>query len=245
MKKLQKIILGQVLVTIILLWNGEVTNADQCTRIETEGHLIYQQLKKTKICKESEIGRGWTDCSFKAYGTEILLVGSIGTSVQERMQGARGSGFYVLSVDKVAEVRILIDDEFGTLLRIDGKDNGKESGCIYNEAYITLDAQVYGPGELNEIRLGPIKLPKTEEEKTKTLQSDLTMLGYYSGDINGVLGSKTIAAIEQYKKIKGIPKKTAMEDVRGLIAADVALKYLDTMKDEYEKDTVPKPPLRK
>jgi hypothetical protein len=245
MKKLQKIILGQVLATIILLLNSEVTNADQCARMETEGHLIYQQLKRTKICKESAIGRGWTDCNFKAYGTELLLVGSIGTSVQERIHGVRGSGFYVLSVDKVAQVRTLIDDEFGTLLLIEGKDNLKESGCIYNKAYITLDAQVYDPGEFNEIKLGPIKLPKTEEEKTKALQDDLRMLGYYAGDIDGVLGSRTITAIEQYKKTKGLPKETAMENVRGLIAADVALKYLDKMKEEYEKDTVPKPPLRK
>lgn len=245
MKKFQKIILVLVLVTIILVLNSEITNADQCTRMETEGHLIYQQLKKTKICKESEIGRGWTDCYFKAYGTEILLAGSIGTSVQERMQGVHGSGFYVLSVDKVAQVRILIDDEFGTLLRIEGKDNLEESGCIYNEAYITMDAQVYGPGEFNEIKLGPIKQPKTEEEKTKALQTYLKTLGYYTGDIDGVLGSKTIAAIEQYKKIKGLPKGTTMEEVRGLIAADAALIYLDEMKEIYEKNTVPKPPLRK
>jgi hypothetical protein len=83
------------------------------------------------------------------------------------MLGFRGSGFYILSVDKLAQVRPLIDLDFGTLLRVERKDNLEESGCIYNEAYIILDAQVYGPGEFNRMKYGAVDLPKTEEERQK------------------------------------------------------------------------------
>jgi len=163
--------LKQALMVVgTLLVSFQSAYADECNRLEREGRLIYQQFKSTKVCKESEVGTGWTDCHFKAYGTVVLLVGAIGTSVQERMLGFKGSGFYVLSVDKLAQVRPLIDQDFGTLLRVEGKDNLKETGCIYNEAYITLDAQVYGPGEYNQVKYGPVKLPTTEEEKTKELQ---------------------------------------------------------------------------
>jgi hypothetical protein len=98
----------------------------------------------SKVCKESAINRGWTDCFFEAYGTTILLAGVIGTTVDQRMAGIMGSGFYVLSVGERAQVRVLLDQDFGSILRIDGKDNLVESGCIYNEVYVTLDAHVLG-----------------------------------------------------------------------------------------------------
>ena len=143
------------------------TAAAQCDRMESEGRLLYQQFKKTKACRESDIGKGWTDCHFKAYGTEILLVGAIGTTVQERISGFLGSGFYVLSVDESAVVRVLLDEKFGTLVRIDSKDELKESGCDYDQAYITLDAQVLSNGELTEAEYSPVKPPQTVEEKIK------------------------------------------------------------------------------
>ena len=233
-----------VFASLLVLSTGPVA-ADQCARMESDGRLIFQQFKKSKVCKGSDVAEGWTDCNFKAYGTEILLVGAIGTSVQARMLGFGGSGFYVLSVDKQATVRTLFDAEFGILMRIDGKDNLKESGCIYNEAYITLDAQVYGPGEFNRIKLGPVKLPTTEEDKTMALQKDLKLLGFYSGNINGVLGPDTIGAIANYKKAKGLAENTSIEDVRQLAAMDAAFKSLDEMKRLYEEGTAPKPPLRK
>ena len=132
-------------------------SADQCSKLESEGFLIHQQFKKSKTCKESTINPGWTDCFFKAYGTNILLVGAIGTTVNERMMGFMGSGFYVLSVDERARVRTMLDRDYGSLLQVNGKDNLEESGCVYNEAYITLDAQILGPGEFNKLKLGLIQ----------------------------------------------------------------------------------------
>jgi hypothetical protein len=142
-----------------------VVGADQCLRLEGEGLLLYQQFKKSKVCRESTIDKEWTDCFFKAYGSTILLAGAIGTTDNQRMYGFLGSGFYILSVDDRAQVRVLFDPNFGQLLRIEGKDNIEESGCIYNEAYITLDARVLSTGELNHIRFGRIKLPKQRNKK--------------------------------------------------------------------------------
>ena len=105
--------------------------ADQCEKLDKEGLLIYQQFKKSKMCKDSTINAGWTDCLFKAYGTNILL-----------------------SVDERAKVRTFIDRKLGLLLRVDGKDNVEKSGCIYNEVFITLDARVLAPGEFNKLTMG-------------------------------------------------------------------------------------------
>lgn len=140
-------LLNAILLLSSALWPVS-GSADQCSKLGSEGLLIHQQFKKSKVCKESTINSGWTDCFFKAYGTNILLVGAIGTTVNERMIGFKGSGFYVLSVDDRAQVRTMLDRDYGSLLRVDGKDNLEESGCLYNEAYITLDAQVLDSGEL-------------------------------------------------------------------------------------------------
>ena len=174
-----------------------------------------------------------------------MLVGAIGTNVQDRSRGNFGSGFHVRSVDKLATVRILFDADFGTLLRVDGKDNLEESGCLYNEAFITLDAQVYGPGEFNAIKLGPITVPKTPEEKTKALQSDLKLLGYYKGKIDGALGAETLDAIDRFKTDKQIAQKTPLENITGLIALDAASRTVDEMKRLFDEGSAAKPPLRR
>lgn len=237
------------LLSVILLLSSflypAAGSADQCSKLESEGLLIHQQFKKSKACKESTINRGWTDCFFKAYGTTLLLVGAIGTTINQRMIGFMGSGFYVLSVDERAQVRTILEQDFGSLLRIDGKDNLEESGCIYNEAYITLDAQVLGPGEFNQIKYGHIKAPETQEEKIRALQEGLAILGYNPGKVDGVLGPQTLAAMDEYKRDKGLPSAASVEDIRQLVAMDTALKLLDKMQDLYEESAVPKPPLRK
>ncbi|WP_404692238.1 hypothetical protein, partial [Raoultella ornithinolytica] len=48
--------------------------ADQCEKLDKEGLLIYQQFKKSKMCKDSTINAGWTDCLFKAYGTKEVAI---------------------------------------------------------------------------------------------------------------------------------------------------------------------------
>jgi hypothetical protein len=182
----------------------------------------------------------------------VRLVGAIGLNIQDRMQGHFGSGFYVISVDKSATVRVLFDPNFGTLLRVDGVDNLTESGCLYNEAFITLDAQVYGAGEFNQIKLGPIfnqiklgpiKVPKTPEEKTKALQKDLKLLGYYKGDIDGTLGAETLAAIERFKTDNQIARDTPLENIEGLIGLRAASRSLDELDRLYKEGSAPKPPL--
>lgn len=220
-------------------------SADQCSKLESEGLLLHQQFKKSKVCKESTINRGWTDCFFKAYGTTILLAGAIGTTVDQRMFGMMGSGFYVLSVDERAQVRVLLDHDFGSLLRIDGKDNLEESGCIYNEVYVTLDARVLGPGEFNQVKYGRVKLPETQEEKIRALQEGLAILGYNPGKVDGVLGPQTLAAMEKYKRDKGLSSTASVEDIRQLVSMGAALKLLDKMRDLYEESAAPKPTLRK
>ena len=217
----------------------------RCQEMENNKLLLHQQFKSSKVCEESEVGKGWADCSFKAKGTEILLVGAIGTTTESRMQGFRGSGFHILSVDPMAKVRTFIDEEFGTLIRVEGRDNLEESGCLYNKAFITLDAQVYGSGEFNEVKYGPVKLPTTEYEKTKALQKDLKMLGYYTGRIDGALGPQTLAAIEMYKRSKGMPKETTIEGVRKIMTVDTLLKSLDSQKRALEEFSSPVPPLKK
>ena len=131
-------------ITFIFAFSSTAT-ADFCETMEREGPLIFQQMKKSKMCKDSAVGKGWTDCWFKGGGTEILLAGAIGVKPEARILGLMGSGFYVLSTDPSATVRIITDEQLGLLLQIDGKDNLSETGRLYNEAYITVFAQVLVP----------------------------------------------------------------------------------------------------
>src|SRR5262245_11655572 len=228
-----------------LLLIVQVAGADQCDKLEREGRLIHQQFKKTKICRESKIGKGWTDCEFTAYGTSILLVGAIGTNVQDRLRGHFGTGFYVRSVDSMATIRFVFDSDFGSLVLVDAKDRLEKSGCLYNEAIITLDAQAYGPGEVKLIKMGPMAGRKTPEEKTKALQKDLKLLGYYKGDIDGQLGADTLGAIEKFKIAKEIPGERRLEDIEGLIALEALSKNVDELERLYNEGASPKPPLRR
>ena len=84
-----------------------------------------------------------------------------------------------------------------------------ETGCLYSEATITLDAQVSSRWTLVRPKYGPVepKIPLTEKQETEFLQENLKVLGYYAGEIDGVLGPQTKAAIERYKQVKGLPKQ--------------------------------------
>jgi hypothetical protein len=106
-----------------------------------------------------------------------------------------------------------------------------ESGCLYNEAYVTLDAQVLNPGEFNQVKYGRVKLPETQEEKIRALQEGLAVLGYNSGKVDGVLSHQTLAAMEKYKRDKGLSSTASVEDIRQLVSMDAALKLLEKMRD--------------
>ncbi|MEX0634955.1 hypothetical protein M8494_36605 [Serratia ureilytica] len=81
---------------ITAIYPGKVSLADQLRKLDKEGFYYVSGFKKSKMCKDSTINAGWTDCLFKAYGTNILLSGAIGTTIDERTTGMLGSGFYVL-----------------------------------------------------------------------------------------------------------------------------------------------------
>ena len=88
---------AQTLLGLVLVfaWVAPLHAAplEPCERMESQNQLLYQQFKASKTCKESAIGRGWTDCVFKAGRTEILLVGAIGMDATGRMAGRSAAAF--------------------------------------------------------------------------------------------------------------------------------------------------------
>jgi len=90
-----------------------------------------------------------------------------------------------------------------------------------------------------------LTVPKTPEEKTKALQRDLKLLGYYKGNIDGALGAETLAAIERFKTDKQIARKTPLENITGLIALDAASRSVDEMKRLFDDGSAAKPPMRR
>jgi hypothetical protein len=217
-----------ILLTIIFLPVN--VNADRCQEMEKKGLLLAQQFKSTKICKASDMGVDLTDCLFKAGKTEILLVGAAGRRKDERMFGSLGSGFYILSIDPSVRVRVFVDKDFGLLVKVEGKDNLEEKGCIYNEANITLDAQVLDPDELKEIKIGTLPHLENRKDQIREVQKNLSLLGYRPGLADGMLGNQTKIAIETYKRDKHLRKDLTDEDVYMLIAQDAYLKILDELK---------------
>ena len=205
--------------TFPLLFSTTVAWANQCSQLEADGRLIRQQLKQSKVCRTSSVEETWTDCEFSAGKTRILLVGAIGTSPESRAMGIRGSGFHVLSVDPMMTVRVLVDSGSDLVLRLDGTDNLLSSGCLYNEALITLDARVLGPGE----RVRDSGTATTERDSIKSAQTYLRQLGYDPGPIDGNMGVRTRAALENFRRERNIPSGTS-ED---LLLTKVLLEALE------------------
>jgi hypothetical protein len=79
------------------------------------------------------------------------------------------------------------------------------------------------------------------------LQEGLATLGYgYNvGKVDGALGPQTLAAMEKYKRDKGLSSTASVGDIRQLVSMDTALNLLDKMQDLYEESAAPKPTLRK
>ena len=215
--------------------------ADRCSELEEKGLLLSQQFKKNKVCRESKIVRGWTDCLFRVRNTEILIVGAIGRSIQQRMAGFSGSGFYINSVDSNVKLRIHKDEDLGLIISVTAKDVLMETGCFYNRAYITLDARVLDSGELNKIKFGAMDKPekKGPKERIMDLQEDLAYLGYKPGPIDGVLGPQTRAGVEAYKRDKGLNPNMGDDEAFSLIGTEVLMKRhkkLDALFQEIERN---------
>ncbi|MGH8060136.1 MAG: peptidoglycan-binding domain-containing protein [Candidatus Entotheonellia bacterium] len=199
--------------------------------MKSQGQLLYQQFKASKICKESAITKGWTDCVFKAGSTEILLAGAIGMEPAALMAGILGSGFWILSVDPEVTVRVLMRDKWGMLVRVDAKSNLQDTGCLYNEAFITLDARVLSPGEINMLASPIPEVTKTPSEQAKmrikNAQEVLIALGYKPGSPDGVLGPTTRAAINVYRRDKGIRADITDEQLFELLSLETVIQSME------------------
>jgi len=242
-RKQQPLLMLCILCALLAVVNfvPVAARADRCLELEEKGLLLSQQLKKNKVCRESKIVRGWTDCLFRVGNTEILLVGAIGRNVQQRMPGFSGSGFYINSVDSNVKLRIHKDEDLGLIISITAKDALMETGCFYNRAYITLDARVLDSRELNKIKFGAMDKPDKKGPKGRImdLQEDLTYLGYKPGPIDGVLGPQTKAAVEAYKRDKGLNPNMGDDEAFSLIGTEVLMKRhkeLDALFQEIERN---------
>jgi hypothetical protein len=233
------------LLTVVSLVPVAV-RADRCSELQEKGLLLSQQFKKNEVCKESKIVRGWTDCLFRVGNTEILIVGAMGRNIKKRMPGFSGSGFYINSVDSNVNLRIIKDADLGLPISVTAKDALMETGCFSNRAYITLDARVLDSRELNKIKLGAMDKP--EEEGTKgrimDLQEDLAYLGYKPGPIDGVLGPQTRAAVEAYKRDKGINPNMTDDEAFSLIGTEVLMKRHKELDALFQEKQRPEPPLK-
>ena len=226
-RKLYKLLLFFIIFTLTINGFGlfQLTvHAESCQKMEEKSLLLYQKFRKGKACKDKEIGEGWKECLFKVGETEILLINALRRINTEKMQGFHGSGFKVLSIGPDVRVRIFTGDDFGLIVRVQGKNNLEENGCIYNEAYITLDSDVLSPGELNNVMYGPIPQSENFKEQIKYIQRNLAILGHDPKLIDGIFGPRTRAAFEAYKQEKHIPPDLPDEAIFNLIAIDAFFK---------------------
>ena len=223
----------QITVLGLFFWAASIQAAplERCEQMESQNQLLYQQFKASKSCKESDLATGWTDCAFKAGQTEILLVGAIGIDTPGRMAGILGSGFWIRAVDPADNLRVFLHETLGLLVKVDAKSNLQDTGCIHNEAYITLDARVLDPGEFNRLTSPPPEAPKSPAEQAKqqikTVQEALLRLGYKLGPPDGVLGPATRAALTNYKRDKGLRADMPDEKLFGLLALEGIMQSLE------------------
>jgi hypothetical protein len=147
--------------------------------------------------------------------------------------GFAGSGLYVDSVDSRHTVRILFVEELGLTFRVDHKDNLSPQGCIYNEAYISSNAQVLSSGDLNMLR-AKLAPPQSPQDRIRSLQDALIGLGYMQGPASGTLDQRTQSAMAAYRKAKGISADVPEE----LVTMQILLDALE----ETGKRLWPEPP---
>ena len=201
----------------------------RCYELENSGRMLYQRFRANRVCSRSLMGKGWTDCTFTAGKTKIMLVGATGVPALEMMQGSSGSGFHLLSVDESVRVRSYVNDKLGLILNIKTKDAQNNDTCLYDEAIITLDSRVLVLSEYNKIIDATARL--SQKEETKLLQSTLLLLGFNPGPIDGHMGSKTLAAINQYRQSRGIREDVSEETVQSLIIIKAVLRRIEETVD--------------
>ena len=225
--KQQKLMMTCIICALVATIFGLVpveTGAESCSEMEEEGLLLHQQFKKGKVCKYSGIGEGGVDCLFKAGDTEIRLVSAITRGTTEEISGFSGGGFDILSVGPEVRVIIFADDNLGLLVKVEDKDKTGEGGCIFNEAYITLDSQVLSPSELNKIEYSLSHPPEGRDRRIMGVQKNLLVLGYRPGKADGILGPRTKDALEAYKRDKDLQTDLSDEAIYTLLATDALSK---------------------
>jgi len=233
-----RLILGPIAFVLI---PGSVF-ADSCSEMEEAGKLLHQQFKSTKVCTESDISTGWTDCTFRAGDTKVLLAGALGMDVESRIQGISGSGFHILSVDDHTVLRVFLQRKFGLLVRADAANLTEPTGCLYNTAYITLDAQVLSPGEMNTIVYDLDGAQEDTKDPDLELEEGLVALGFDPGPVDGVIDGNTQRSLDQYRRKKGLGAGLTLQQIRGLVSMDLAIKQLEELEKAFKDRAKPKPP---
>jgi len=226
-RKLKKLLVFFIIFTLAVNSLGLfpfTIHAQSCHKMEEEGSLLYQKFRKGKVCKGTEISEGCKECLFKVGETEILLINVLRKINTEKIQSFHGSGFKVFSIGPDVRVRIFTVDDFGLIVRVQDKNNLEENGCIYNEAYITLDSDVLSPRELNNVMYGPSLQSEKLKEQIKYIQRNLAILGHDPGLIDGIFGPRTGAAFEAYKREKHIMPNLPDETIFNVIAIDAFFK---------------------
>lgn len=213
----------------------QVPGVARCTALEREGGLIAQRFKRSKVCTESKEIKGWTDCRMKAGGTEVWIHGALGADVGSRTTGLLGSGFRLLALDPGMTARPMFNEKLGLMLRIDAKNATTPEGCVYDEAHITLDAQVLTSGDMNRIEYPALSTKMNPRERIQALQRALTLLGYDPGPEDGSEGVRLRSSIAAYRRDRHVALDLPDENVRQAILLDAAMKSLDEMKDAYDQ----------
>ena len=246
-KMRKKIIIRCITFAFAVIIGGLITidtYADSCQEMAEKGLLLYQKLDNVKICKDSERGDGLTDCLFRSGNTEILLVGAIRRNMAEKAQAFFEGGFRILSIGQDVRVRMFVGGQFGFLVKVEGKEIPEDEGCYYNDAYITLDSRVLGPGGLVKFQYGTTYQTIGEKERIRYIQKNLSLLGFDPGKIDGVSGPRTLAAYEAFKRKRQIQDGASDESAFNLLAGDAILKNLIELEKVGEGKWEPKAPSR-
>jgi peptidoglycan hydrolase-like protein with peptidoglycan-binding domain len=129
----------------------------------------------------------------------------------------------------------MFNENLGLMLRIDAKNATTPEGCVYDEAHITLDAQVLTSGDMNRVEYPQLNAKMNARERIRTLQQALTLLGYDPGPEDGVEGAKVRAAIVAYRRDRQLKPDISDENVRQIILLDALGKSLGKMNDAYDQ----------